>query len=152
MERLSPTVVARIPVLLFGWLMIPMILSGNWNVVARLRESSAAEKRFNAEVALLKSQPGPALCESLLLCYFAGKSYDYDPFNATRLIHFGKLDANLIRSNLQQHRYGAVQLDQPLNDPVKQERFDASILATMRERYVPALTNEDSVLYLPKAQ
>ena len=141
---------AWVPIALFGWMAIPMILSGNWNVMGKLRELTAEQRQFDAEVALLRERPGPALCESLLECNFAGKDYVYDPFNATRLIHFGKLDAGVVVNDLRMHRYGAVQMDQPVTGDVNFDRFDPAIVAAVKENYAPVLSQEDAVIYVPK--
>lgn len=140
------------PVILFAWLVIPLVISGNWNPVARLREAAAAEKHFDAEVAQLRLQPGPALCESLLRCYFAGKPYVYDPFNATRLIDFGKLDGGVVVEDLRNHKYGAVQFDGPLDEEIRSERFVGAILNAVRESYVLASENDDGEIYVPKRE
>jgi hypothetical protein len=140
----------HVPLVLFGWLAIPLIVWGNWNVVGRLREAAAAERRFDVAVETLRDRPGPAMCESLLLCHYAGKGYVYDPFNATRLIHFGKLDAGVVVEDLRRQRYAAIQLDGPAAGYKDSERFAAAIVAAVEENYVPALTLEDTVIYVPK--
>ncbi len=143
---------AYVPLVLFGWLVIPLIITGNWNAVRSLRETAAAERRFDEDVALLHSRSGPALCESLLRCYFAGKPYGYDPFNATRLIRFGRLDGTAIVEDIRQQKYGAVQLDEPIEDEKDSERFNPSVLAAIQNNYVPALKHEDAVIYVPKTK
>jgi hypothetical protein len=144
------------PLLLFGWLLIPWMLvpgivSGQWNPVARLRAVPAAEQRFDRETALLRTRTnGPVLCESLLRCYFGGKPYIYDGFNATRLIGMGKLNPQSMLEDLQRGRYAAVQLDDPLPLAYQSERFDPRIVRAVEENYVPALVNEDGEIYVPK--
>jgi hypothetical protein len=144
------------PLLLFGWLLIPWMLvpgivSGEWNPVARLRALPAAERRFDRETALLRTRTdGPVLCESLLRCYFGGKPYIYDGFNATRLIGMGKLNPQSMLEDLQRGRYAAVQLDDPLPLAYQSERFDPRIVRAVEENYVPALVNEDGEIYVPK--
>jgi hypothetical protein len=120
------------------------------NPVQSMREIAAEQRRFDQDVALLRARPGPALCESLLRCYFAGKSYDYDPFNATRFLRLGKLDVSPILEEIHQHGYGAIQLDGPIQDEKDSERFEPSILAAIQSNYVPALEQEDTVIYVPK--
>jgi hypothetical protein len=142
-------IAAYAPAILFSWFVIPLILSGDWNPVGRLREIAAAEKRFGEQVAFLQQANGPALCESLLECYSAGKPYVYDPFNATRLIQFGKLDPDGILADLRSHKYGAVQFDGPLDEEIRSERFDPVILKAIEENYAPALRDEDGMIYLP---
>jgi hypothetical protein len=138
---------------LFAWLVIPLLAFGGWNPVARLREDAQAARDFDAEVKVLAAQPGPGLCESLLRCYFAGKPYVYDPFNATRLIHFGRLDAGVVVEGLQERRYGAVQLDEPLTQElVDSERFDPALLRAIGENYGPAMVRRDGEVWLPRAR
>lgn len=144
---------------LFGWLLIPWLLvpslddrastQAGWVPAQTLRQTAAAQTRFDKEVAFLRGQPGPALCESLLRCYYAGKPYVYDPFNATRMIGLGRLDADVVISALRRQRYGAVQLDGPLDDDRRAEMFAPAILAAIQEYYRPAFQNQDGTIYLP---
>jgi hypothetical protein len=151
---------ATAPLALFAWLIIPMMISGNWLTIRALHQAAAAQANFDEDVAFLKSHPGPALCESLLECNFAGKPYVYDPFNATRLIQFHKLDANVLIDQIRQHRFSAIQTSAPLpmEDQYNSERWDATVRAAIEANYVPALQREDIttdtyldvVIYTPK--
>ena len=142
---------AYAPAVLFGWLFVPLIHSGNWDPVMRLREAEVEQRRFDEEVAFLRGTSGPALCESLLRCYFAGKPYRYDPFNATRLIALGKLDGSELVTSLRNHEYGAVEFEGPLHKDVRLLRFNPAILKAVEENYVVVLSNEDGSIYVPKA-
>jgi hypothetical protein len=136
------------------WLLVPAINSGfdrnQWDPVRRLRETAAAERRFDYETTMLRGLPGPVICESLLRCYSAGKPYVYDPFNATRLIAFGKLDATPLIEDLRRRRYAAVQFDGPIGLDRDRERFDPAIEAAVKENYVPALVEEDCEIFVPR--
>jgi hypothetical protein len=138
------------PPILFAWLTIPLIISGNVNPVGALRETASAQRRFAGEVKTLRSLPGPALCESLLRCYFSGKPYLYDPFNATRLIGLGKLDARVLVDGIRRGQYGAIQLDGQMADEAEVERFDPAVLAAIQQYYVVAVEDEDVAIYVPK--
>ena len=145
-------IAAYVPVLLFAWLLIPAIVAGLWNPVHELRATVAAQRRFDQETAFLRAHSSPQICESLLLCSFAGEPYIYDPFNATRLVRFGKLDPQLMLDGLRQHSYGVVELEQhDSGDMVQAERFPGSVIAAIQQNYRPVLSNEDVILYLPKA-
>ncbi len=145
------------PLLLSAWLLIPWLVvppldnrasaQVNWNPALALQGISEKQARFDEEVAFLRSQPGPALCESLLRCYYAGKPYRYDPFNATRLIRLHKLDASELVAALRQQQYGAVQLDRPGYG----DTFDPAIIAAIQAYYQPVLENQDVVIYLPNS-
>ncbi len=131
------------------WLAIPLILCSTWNPIGELRRVAAEQRTFDQDVAWLRAQPGPALCESLLRCYFAGKPYEYDPFNATRLIAFHKLDDSVVVDALEQHRYGAVQLNFPWTDAFP-DRFNARIASAIEQNYRPALVHDGAALYVPR--
>lgn len=154
---------AMFPAGCFLWLGIPLLLSGNWNPVARLKQAATAQSRFRQDVALLRAHPGPALCENLLECYSAGKPYLYDPFNATRLIRLHKLDARVVVAALQDHRFAMVETEVPIEreDNSTTERFDPRIASAIAAFYVPAPgypradagdldVDEDVVLYVPR--
>ena len=46
-----------------------------------IRVQRTEEVRMQKVVAMLASAPGPALCETPILCYWAGKRFEIDPFN-----------------------------------------------------------------------
>jgi len=132
------------------WMVIPMIVCDTWNPVGKLRQTAADQRLFDEDVAFLRARNGPALCESLLRCYFAGKPFVYDPFNATRLIEFHKLDDAVIVNSLQQHAYGAVEIDGSQEDDAFPDRFDPRIAAAINQTYHPVLMHEGAKIYLPR--
>ncbi len=136
---------------LFLWLLIPMGISGNWNPRAKLRACAAAERQSAEAVHLLRQQPGPALCENLLLCFYAGKPYRYDPFNATRLIVAGQLQPVEVVNGLREHRYGAVQFDGNPDRDIVTDRFAPEILRAIRSSYRPIKQTEDLWIFTPDA-
>jgi len=145
---------AGAPLLLFLWLLIPMQCNEILGLDKDLREVHAAHSRFGAQVAFLRAQPGPALCESLLRCYVAGKPYVYDPAVSTSLIRTGRLEANPIVERIRRREYGAIQFDrppsasgQPASTP---DRFVEEILSAAAEYYSVALVNKDCTIYVPR--
>jgi hypothetical protein len=125
-----------------------------------MQETSAAQARFDAEVKAMAGQPGPALCESLLRCYAAGKPYLYDPFNATRLVELGKLDQGEMLRSIQERKFGVIQLGVPLGDearidqvdPALRERFTSEMLRAIQQNYVLGMEDDDVALYLPASR
>ncbi len=147
------TLAALVPLLLLAWLIIPLADTGSWRPVKALLEDRAAQQRFHEETKILAAQPGNALCESLLRCYYAQKPYIYDPFNAMRLVGLGKLDPQVIASQVERQEFSAVQLEHPVrvqyNNVVGKTRFAPTMLNAIERYYVPVLENEDGVIYLP---
>ena len=128
-----------------------MAVWGLINPVRNLRELASARRGFQSDIAFRRTQDGPALCESLLRCYAGGKPYLYDPFNATRLVQFGKLDETSIVEGILQCRYSVIQLDSALGaDEVQKERFTPRMVDAIGRQYAPALCNAASVMYVPR--
>ena len=143
---------ALLPALLV-WMAIPALVEGTWRPWRELHECFRARDQFTQAVHLLRAQPGPALCESLLLCAESGKPFVYDPFNATRLIALGKLSPDRLVVELQQRRYGAVQLRLPLpGDELTRDRFAPEVLQAIGANYDVAWQGSESVVLLPKGE
>jgi hypothetical protein len=124
-----------------------------------LRALPKQEHQFQEQVAFLRSVPGPALCESLLSCYDAGKPYVYDPFNATRLVEFHRLSAQPLLEAVDRGAFAEVQLDQPIEEEYEDEvsasqsggggRFPSAILAAIQRHYMLAFSNSHCYIYVP---
>ena len=69
------------------------------------------ESRFADDVAYERMHAGPAICEDLSLCAFAGKALEYDPFGARERILKDAAAATPIIQDLQRHRFQTVQMD-----------------------------------------
>lgn len=111
----------------------------------------AQAKEFTAETDFLRSQTGPVLCESLLRCYYAGKPYVYDPFNATSLIRLGKLDGQQMFSRIENKEYSAIQADLPVRKyPRPYERFPDAFMDAVDRYYRVAVQDHGCVIYVPR--
>jgi hypothetical protein len=72
-------------------------------------ELAVRQAAFRTDVAYMKSLPGPAVCESLMLCLRAGKPMDVDVFNTIQAIKTGRLPANALTSRIAAHEFSAAQ-------------------------------------------
>lgn len=139
--------------LFFLLLAMDIIRNQNISPLKRLRDDKISAQRFAIETAFIRQQPGPAICENLLLCFYAGKPYLYDPFNAHLYMESHRLDPQVISDELKDRRWGAVQL---LGAPEQIGSNDSDYLLTpaivtaLRENYRPGLINEDGIIYVPK--
>ncbi|HVW72777.1 MAG TPA: hypothetical protein VHC39_04000, partial [Rhizomicrobium sp.] len=62
------------------------------------------------DIAFLKSRPGPALCDQLSLCLWAGKDAQVDVFNVGEAIKAGARDPAPLAALIASHRFGTLQL------------------------------------------
>jgi hypothetical protein len=136
---------------LFGSLLFPLQSSVSLRPNQRLSDIRMQQERFKQEVELLQSQPGPAICEDLLRCYFSGKPYIYDPFNSTSLIESGKLENGEIIGKIERHEYAAIQLYRPIElEERPNNHFTDPIFNAMSKYYVPFLKESDCTIYVPR--
>jgi hypothetical protein len=141
----KPKIMTIIPVIIF----LSLYLAGGLDSFSGYREIKKSKPEFIAETSFLTAHPGPAICESILLCNFAGKPFIYDPFNATRLINDGKLDPNVIIDAIHQRRYAAIEISSSLANPTHSQHFTPAIMAAIQSTYVPGLAFPDTVIYVP---
>jgi hypothetical protein len=71
-------------------------------------------KQSARDIAFLKSRPGPALCDQLSLCLWAGKGAAVDVFNVGEQIKTGARDPATLARMIAAHHFATVQL-QDLN-------------------------------------
>lgn len=147
------------PIALWAWLVIPWLVvppleEGRkvyavWDPPQYLRQMEDRQERFLIKQTLLESQPGPALCESLLLCASAEKPYLYDPFNATRLIGLGRLEAAPMVEAIREHRFASIQLNGSIDDPDRLAHFAPPIVEAIRAEYRTLLRDQDGEVLVP---
>jgi hypothetical protein len=162
--------------LLLGSLLIAAILSGTAPLWRRISELPREQARFDREVSDIARLPGPAVCESLLRCYAAGKPYVYDPFNCRRFIESGNLNSDVIVSRIAARQYASIQISlgvksyeglaeqlrlpgfHPVNYATIQlgpygelhERFPEDILKAIDTYYVLATEDPNCDIYVPR--
>ena len=97
----------------------------------------AAEQRRTGreDIAFLAAQPGPAACEMLALCYWAGKAEEIDFFNTEQKIIEGAIAPDVLIDKLDRRYYGAIALTD--NAP-REEQLPPAVMARLRANYRPA--------------
>src|SRR5258706_1324146 len=76
-----------------------------WIADLHVKEAQARE-----QIALLMEHPGPAICETPVLCYWAHKPFEVDPFNFMQGLHAGIKDDKALRQRVASGYYGVVQI------------------------------------------
>jgi hypothetical protein len=138
------------PVLLYSSVVF-MFLPWGVNVPKALSELPEQQRQYQAEVSFLVAQPGPAICESLILCYDAGNPYVLDPFNSARLVGLGKLNSQDIVKQIAEKKYGAIQTQVPVTQK-RGDRFPDDVLEAIGRYYVQALKAPNCVIYVPRVE
>lgn len=140
-----------LPLAVTSSLVVSFFLSGQFHILRNFNEMRLKQERFATEVAFLRDHPGDAVCESLLRCYDAGKPDVYDPFEATRLIRFHKLNPAPMLAAIDAHQYSAIQLNGRVESKERpDERFSDPMLDAIQRDYVLALDDPGCAIYVPK--
>jgi hypothetical protein len=133
-----------------------------------IRDLPTLEREFQSSVAFLQAHPGPALCESLLLCYEAGKPFEYEPFTVNDQMMTGKVHEADVLQLLKTHHFQIVEValrsdDQDLSDselrrslsndqkdPDKMRGFPPNFMKELVEDYQLSKRTSRMALFCPK--
>jgi hypothetical protein len=146
-------------------LMLGLFLCVAIRVPDRLRESHLLNRYmadddagFRAAAELVKATPGPALCESLMVCYRAGKPYTFDTYTAIEEIksHHTDIDASLPLIN--SRHFAVIQLDalpgeatgKPPTIFRNRSRFTTAFVDALLENYRLELRTSHYLIFAPK--
>jgi hypothetical protein len=116
-------------------------------------DKALAEAEFAGVSDFIRARPGPALCETLLLCYAAGKPQAYDPFAVDMLVRTGKLSQEQEAQLIAERRYSVIQLDWTANEPMQplpRTRFPGPVMRALFSSYQPALRSGKYVVFTPR--
>jgi hypothetical protein len=127
MRRLGETV--RVYALVV--LVLPLaVLASNLPKPHRVWQSlQQLEAEFGDDEAAVRAADGPVLCLSSTLCYWAGKTFEYDPFNARTKIELDPEYRKIFVKKIQDKYFALLQLYE-LND------FPPELVDAVNENYV----------------
>ena len=163
-ERVGRVVLAVVPLLLAEPILArsPQAFAQIYHAGDFLAIGRQAEQSFAAEAEYIAQKHGPAICESLLLCYRAGQPFTLDPFNSRQFILAGRLDQNDLVRRIAAKEFAVVQLradicDDPetgfchiLHDRRKFSRFTDDVLYAVDRYYRIGWRSQDGTFYIPK--
>ena len=88
-----------------------------------------------ADTDYLADRPGSAFCEKLAICYWAGKAFEVDYFNAHQAMLIGSLDEKTLHMKIADRYFQAIQLshfDEPQDDQLYTQAFLDLLAANYR--------------------
>jgi len=160
-----------------GALMCLILLSIMVHVPGRLRENMDAlqalpsqKTEFASALKFIQSQPGPALCESLLLCYEAGKPFEFDPFSVNDGLKTRRITESDLVQMLRSRHFLALQIkldpgevgqsEEQLADgrshssglllPFEENIFAGGLMKEVVQDYRIAYRNSWTVIFVPR--
>jgi hypothetical protein len=106
----GPRACAALALIIHAGLLFHMPIALGRFAVDMTGDLKERERLFLEDIAWLKTMPGPAICESMLLCLRAGKPMWIDPYAATQAITNGRLPADTMTGMLARHEVAVVQV------------------------------------------
>jgi hypothetical protein len=145
-----------VPVLLYATVVMTYVPQG-LKMSKMLSDLPVRQRAFDSEVSFLVAQPGPAICESLIMCFAAGKPHLIDPFTFRRLVKLGKENSNALVKQIAEKKYGAIQTYLPVTQrpyipPETGESFPDEVLDAIDHYYVEALKGPGCRIYVPRVE
>jgi hypothetical protein len=119
----------------------PDWLTGDFWLRPGADDAETAEKN----IAFLRAHPGPALCETLSLCYWAGKDAEVDVFNLGEAYKTRARHDDALVSRIRDKRYAAVEFE-TFSPFALTERVREALLANYRVDHV----DDDGVFLVPR--
>ena len=139
-----------VPVLLYSTVVMDFVPRG-LSMPKLLSELPVRQRLFDQEVSFLAAQPGPAICEKLMLCYDAGKPYTLNPHGLGLRARFGGGSVSEVVNQIAEKEYGAIQTDSPVTQRPNSS-FPEEVLDAIDRDYVEAVTAPDCHIYVPRPQ
>jgi hypothetical protein len=102
------------------------------------------------DVAFLASQEGPAACESLSLCYWADKDFEFDFFLTGQKLRTGAIETAHVTTLLADQHYGVIQIERVTGIS---GRLPSNVTEALHEHYELVRTSEVSgAFFIPKRE
>jgi hypothetical protein len=140
----------------------PSAAAQAYNARALLDSGRKKQEVFLADAKFLADRHGPAICESLLLCYVARKPFILDPFNSRQYMLSGRLDDGELIGRIAAREFSVIQLRADICDDLttqtchilhyrqKVDRFTDPVLYAIDRYYVIARRSIFGSFYVPK--
>ena len=99
----------------------------------------------DAEIALIRSAKGPVLCETLALCYWAGKPAEVDVFNIGQAYRTGARRDDDLAKSVETKHYALIEFEQLTPPPLT-----AKIQSALERSYKVVLRGDDGTFFAPR--
>jgi hypothetical protein len=151
---LAPEALRVVPVaaLTLGLLADPLLQAPAqlFGLPARLDELGGWEIGTREDIAYLEKKGEPVICETLALCFWAGKPAGVDLYNSQQLFRAGVVDEQTLLDRVEAGEFAIVQLT-GLARNRDDERVSAPLTSALLRHYVVDRIGENGVFLRPRA-
>lgn len=112
---------------------------------------SREAQAFAADAAFIRERPGPALCESILLCIRAGKPITVDPFNVFQATRTGRLPGSTLTAAIDRQYFTTIDIRSPRGAESDRFRnFGIEVYDAIGRAYRPLETGKTGTISVPR--
>ena len=151
----------RFPRAMFAVLLVvPFFLTSMLAVPPRIYSDLKryrAMPKWEAEFAFVRDNvslhQGPAICETLLICYAAGKPEEYDPYTADMAFRTGHIRQEELIELIASRHFKVIQLEWSYPEPIQpapRVRFTGPVMRTMLDTYQLAARTDKYAVFTPR--
>jgi hypothetical protein len=103
------------------------------------------------EIAIIAQHPDPVGCQTLVLCYWAGKEWSLDWFNARQKLRAGVIPERALLDPIERRRFTLLQIELRSHTPAYFV-FPTVIERAIEENYTVVLTSSGRALLEPRSE
>jgi hypothetical protein len=103
--------------------------------IAAVRAAPVAELVVRRAVDKIAHEDGPAMCETLTLCYWAGKDFAVDFFNTGQKMAAGLIEEKTLVEMIEEHRFSVAQIEQVRNGHPVSGRLPTAVNVALARHY-----------------
>ncbi len=115
-----------------------------------LAQHAVWEAGTDEDLAYLAEAPDPVICETLALCFWAGKAASVDLYNSQQLFRGGYADEDALLARVEAGAFGVVQLT-GLSPNRDDERVSAQLSYALQRHYVVDRVGANGVFLRPRS-
>lgn len=123
------------------------LLRAKWDIAGG--DAAAFAAISAADIARLRGVQGPVACETAALCYWAGKGFEVDFFNARQAILTGRAGPENLETQLRKRRFRLVQL-QDRNPGIRLSPPAPGEMAVLDSNYVEVHHSATGLYLVPR--
>ena len=128
-------------------LAIKPLLTARWNLQGG--DAAALAAVTADDITRIRNVPGPVACETAALCYWAGKGFELDYFNARQALLTGRSGADNVLSILRAQAFDLIQL-QDLKPSVRLSPDAPGEMAVLDSNYVEVHHSATGLYLVPR--
>jgi hypothetical protein len=148
--RAALTLLLILPFFLTSIVVLPQRIPSDLSRYAKEVPESEAEFAYVSK--FINAQPGPAMCETLLVCYAAGKPEEYDSFAVDMALRTGTLPMAEIVQLVESRHFRVIQMEFSAREPMQptaRVRFPGPFMRTLFAKYKLAFRTKWYAVFVP---